>query len=289
MTAAALADCQSLSEEIILEKPIFAQDVVVGWHSLFYAEKNSYCSGGTSSDRLVARRKATAEHLERKLVVELAQDLTSREAFSLDKYPSSCGFACGFNRMKTQMRALCEGVERWAVSQWIDHHFHIPRLEKRLLEAKISPLGEALLEPFSERSFYELKLNLADFPVYVRIFLGETATGIFYGARATLNSSSLWEHEIVEAYRNISNFTLIERGELKPSGDKDYFDRLMFFGNNKDVALNTIQRANRLDWPHPEILLLREFNTSRPGVYLWRCLFKDYIPWGDGPIDRFIL
>jgi hypothetical protein len=41
-------------------------------------------------------------------------------------------------------------------------------------------------------------------------------------------------------------------------------------------------------WKDPDIRLFREVDTKVPGVYLWRCLFSDYIGWHLGDENRFV-
>jgi hypothetical protein len=64
--------------------------------------------------------------------------------------------------------------------------------------------------------------------------------------------------------------------------------RLIYFSKNSSQALKQIAAATNPDWPNPEILLLREYDTQIDSVYIWRCLMKDFVGWHLGDEKRFV-
>src|SRR3990167_4634158 len=110
--------------DIFLEEaPIVDEKAnTIGWHSsVLNLEKNAL-SSGCAETREVARRIAIAEAIERAMFKRMLASPQAKE-FCLDQIPSSSGFAVGFEKEATAFRSLCEAVERWAWSQWIDERY----------------------------------------------------------------------------------------------------------------------------------------------------------------------
>ncbi len=292
------------------EQPIkdsHGNNEIVGWHSTcFSGDKPLPLSGGTSADRATARKIAISEYFERRAFRKLKEN-NSKDLF-LDLFPSTAGFACGGSRTKVKWRAICEGLERWGISKWIDDKFLIPKLDESRDSIIVSPLGRALSKPFSRLHFFQkaftfhnpieffelkeaLKQKSSNVPLmfYLRIFIGETDQGVFCGSRVNPELETPWEHEIIEANRNFSNFGQILEGQIEVPKENWFLNRVHYFGLHKSKAFSQIEKATKLNWEMPRLLILKEIPMEQRGLYLWRCLFQDFKNWGDGPIDRFVI
>jgi hypothetical protein len=118
------------------------------------------------------------------------------------------------------------------------------------------------------------------------IFLGLTNNGIFPGSRVSTDSDDLYEHPVIEAHRNLINFKL--NNESANSSGDIIEQRSMYFGQNKKLALEQIEAASEKIWPEPHLSLLKKFETNIPELFLYRCLFKDFIGWHEGTKERFV-
>lgn len=248
---------------------------------------NVFC-GGTANDQDTAIRIAVAEAFERSYLNIIAADPIAKSEFDLVNFPSSSGFAAGFDLDTTRFRAICEGVERWAWSKWIDDKLFIAPMEK---SPPLSKLGIYLQQSFEQVFWYkkDFKLKVSNdesLNLQLVIFLGCKDEGIYPGSRVSTSHDNLLDHPIIEAHRNLTN------AELNKSENKTFNDiieqRTHYFATNKLHALKQMAESIKTDWPQPEIALLKRFDNTAPGVFLFRCLLKDFTGWHLGPIDRFI-
>lgn len=253
-------------------------------------EKNSHVfSGGTAAKKDTAIRIAIAEAFERSYLDVIASHRELSQEFELTLYPSSSGFAAGFDQKSTRFRAICEGLERWVWSKWIDENFIIPTEKKPCY--LLSPLAQHLIESFDEVLWFKKefcieisaseKLNLS-----IVIFLGIFENGIYPGSRVSTTTDDLYQHPIIEAHRNLSN-ALLDRKNPRPALDIIQ-ERTLFFASHKDLALAQVNKAAKTNWPAPELLLLIELPTESDEVFIFRCLFKDFIGWHTGEVSRFV-
>ena len=245
-------------------------------------------SGGTAQDENTALRIAVAESFERSLFRSINQNESLKKEFLLEDYPSTSGFAAGFDKKSTRFRAICEGLERWIWSKWIDENY---KIEETKVNSNLPPLSQHLLKDFDEalwlKKDFELQISKDEkLTLSIVIFLGMTENGIFPGSRVSTLKDELYEHPIIEAHRNLINFKIFEKEnhELRDIIEK----QAMFFGQNKAIALSQIDTSYKLNWPTPELLLLKEFDSKIPGVFLQRCLMKDFLGWDKGPTSRFV-
>lgn len=251
-------------------------------------ENGDSFSGGTSSDKEIALRIAVAESFERSLFYIIANDEKLKKEFEIIKFPSSSGFAAGFEDCSTRFRAICESVERWAWSKWIDEHFEI--LEE-VPNQKLSKLTNHLMNDFIDfkwlRKEFQIEVSSTEtMKLTLVIFLGLTEDGIFPGSRVSTNFDDLYEHPVIEAHRNLINFKI--NHENSNSAGDIIEQRSMFFGKNKKIAINQIKKAIKKDWPNPSIFLLKKFETNIHEVFLYRCLLNDFVGWHEGARDRFV-
>lgn len=274
--------------EFIHQDIVDSSGHIIGSRCYGMNDKHEAFSGGTASSRDTALRIAVAEAFERSLFYKIAAKENLKQEFDVINFPSTSGFAAGFDDNFTRFRAICEGVERWAWSKWIDGRCKIAEVKS---DKKLSKLTMHLLSDFKECMWFKKdfevtvsvkeKINLS-----LVIFLGITENGVFPGSRVSTEQDELYEHPVIEAHRNLINFKLHQNN---PKECRDIIEkRTMFFGDNKKIALAQINNAVLDNWPRLELHLLKRFETNIPEVSLYRCLFKDFIGWHEGDIERFV-
>lgn len=272
------------------ESPIGNQNDIFGWHVVLFDKDNNPLGGGFHSDKNTARKIAVAEFAERKLFRLLSGGQLSVDDpkdFHLLTHPSSCGFAAGFEREKVRLRAISEAVERWAWSQWIDAGHFIPQVS----EAKITltNASQIIKKSFDSVEFYSINLNtthLEDYPdeVELNIVLAFKGDGVFPGSRVCAKGEEKWGHAIVEAYRHLVIFSTYQGDISNPFP----YGRIFYFAQNAQSAISQVKASNKADWPHPQLLMLKEKTTGVEDLHFWRALMKDYISWGEGSVKRFV-
>lgn len=279
------------SEISLIEIPVISSTRIGTEISLRLSSGEMIASGcGTNKD--IAMRICIAEAFERGLAMKISQEPDLRNSFKIHEYPTTCGFAAGFDKEKTKLRAIAEGLERWAWSKWIDHNC---ALNETSLNLKgLTSLGHFFVAQFQDFKCYEkifsLSLDNIEFRLKLIIFLGFTNDGIFPGSRVTMSGDEYgnWDHAILEAYRCLKNFKLSNKTNLFP--EDLIARRANYFGEHKKIALSQIEISqNRNEsWSQPRISLLKEYKSLNVQIYLWRCLFDDYIGWHVGKEDRFV-
>lgn len=263
--------------------PIFDEDQnKVGFHAISYLKDGFPFSGGTHSSQQIAIRICIAEALERTFFFNIL--LENNNDFLTNEFPSTCGFACGFEFEKTKYRAICEAIERWAWSKWIDDGFKL----NIKFDVKLDSLSNALSMVFVKKKYYSIKLNILDMTVQFCVFIGETENGIFAGSRVCNINENPWTHAVAEAFRNFRNYETHQSSKLNSMNEDIVRRRAIYFGSHKIEAQNQIENAIKLHWPQPSIRILKEFKTGIPQVYLWRCLLNDWLDWDSGDETRFV-
>lgn len=274
----------------IKQQPILStNNEIVGYHS--YSQNNSEqtLSGGTHSNKDISLRICVAELIECYFFQKIVATDANND-FLTNEFPSTSGFAAGFDNRSTQFRALCEGIERWAWSQWIDSKYFIPEEAPRNIKA--NTLTDVLIKNFQSYKIYKNKIsvqlenktqNLA-----FLVFLGLHENGVFAGSRVSTENDELLEHAVIEASRNLKNAHYFEKYPNKINKNSFFDTRLVYFSKNKNEAFKQISAALNPSWPTPKILLLREYNTQIDSVYIWRCLIKNFIGWHLGDEKRFV-
>lgn len=277
----------------IQEMPILGNNKnALGWHSSILINDGKAIGSGTAKDRHTARRIAVAETVERGFLNHCSSDNIRSEEFMLNLINSSSGFAAGFNDPATGFRSMCEAVERWAWSQWIDKSYLIPQVTPVISDA----LTQSLLSQFQSVQFYKtsLTVKLGDYlrPLQLGIVLGLTNKGIFAGSRVTSPSDDPWEHAAIEANRNFQLFSqLINIDESEIQSLTWFQRRILYFGKNRDSALKQIPSVSSIKlqdkWPMPLVVFQKNISPFE-GVFIWRTLCHNFIPWHLGPDDRFV-
>lgn len=258
---------------------------VIGWNCYFMNHKGQAIAGGTASNVELAKRIAVAECYERALFNKFIQDTEVSEKLLLNESPSTSGFAAGFDKNSTAFRSICEAVERWAWSKWIDEGFFIPQIQ----QPQVTELSKGLASNFTSTSFLHLPIKV-ERPFFqnltISIFLGFKGEGVFAGSRATSTNDNPWEHAIIEAYRNLKNFDLGDRSQV--SQDDIIGQRALYFGDRAGEALSQIKRASKKDWPVASMKIHREVPTGVDSLYLFRSMCNDFKHWHLGDEKRFV-
>ena len=175
--------------------------ITLGHHSVLILPGEIALGGGLAKNLNISRRIAVAESLERTTVDRLKLSKASCFEWHLDSFPTTCGFAAGFEREPTRMRSYCEAVERWAWSQWIDYGFDLEETTPKSL----SNLTQVLLHPFEKVKFFVKKIKVSIVPsraLYFGVVIGERGKGVFPGSRVCSDPENIWLHAAVEARRH---------------------------------------------------------------------------------------
>ena len=269
----------------------------IGWHATLNSKKRIAHAGGTSNSRDTAIRIALAEYIERITFNNVFNRTNIYKEFNLNEFPTTCGFAAGFDPQRTRFRAICEGLERWAWSKWIDQGYHIPQVTPASIE--LTELGHFFKSQFDQVHFFKKSFELQISPtekmnLVIGIIIGEKDNGVFAGSRVTTVNDQLWEHGLIEAYRNFRNHSYYSKYPDQRDTKNIVALRSDFFANNKESAFAQIpgflssNKINPTPWPEPQLRLLKQAPTEIEGAYLWRCLMHDFIGWDKGAIERFV-
>lgn len=264
--------------------PIFNLDKdILGWNAIAYTNMMYPISGGTHVNQDTAIQICISELFERSYFLNLSRSTTCKD-FLINEYPTTCGFAFGFDNQKSKFRSFCEALERWTWSKWIDDHY---QMEKVSMIVEKDPLTSQLLDTFSDYACYEKRFTINGVQLKVSIFLGFLNCGVFAGSRCCHLEQNSWRHSVIEAHRNYRNSLLenVSHQNLKKSIIRD---RVLYFAENKDVAMGQVERATKLDWPQPVARLIRRVEDTEEGHFLWRTILHDWTPWHLGDEKRFV-
>lgn len=272
--------------ELIEETPIVLDEKNVGWH-VNIKSKYGYIGSGVGLELNVARRIAVAESVERITFLKLTE--IQKKKILFDDYPTTCGFAAGFEADGAKFRSISEAIERWGWSKWIDDGFHIPELKVINLNI-LTPIAKFFLKQFDSYRLYEIHLNTKDlqflnFPDKVKfcIFLGFKNDGVFPGSRVCSVHEDGWTHSVTEAWRHFVIFNSnIDCDAVFP------IKRICYFGKNSEKAVNIIQNSNNTQWPEMKLLLHECIDSKIKNTYIFRTLLFDYIGWDKGDEKRFV-
>lgn len=77
----------------------------------------------------IAKKIAFSELNERHLVLQLQKLNSEVNKWGLNIDNSCSGFAIGYSRESTVLRSALEGVERWALSQWVDEGYCLQKID----------------------------------------------------------------------------------------------------------------------------------------------------------------
>lgn len=260
----------------------------IGWYSSAILDNSMPLGGGVAASRSKARRIALAELAERSLF-KIIHSGELRSTFLTDKFPSTSGFAFGFENNKTMLRAIAEASERWIWSKWIDDGYEIK--EYNVQSNDLSELSKYFLKDFDSVKFYyknfEIKFNNKKILLKIGITIGLKDGGAFPGSRVASACEDVWEHGLLEAHRHYKIFKNKSKSDSYFGKDIIY-KRINFFGTHAQEAINQITFKKKKRWPIPQLRLLTPYNIENNSFFLWRAICHDFIPWSDGDEKRFI-
>lgn len=260
-------------------------DVTLGWNAYIYDHRGVVEAGGTGKTKEIAIRIAYAELIERTTFLKIFKDQSLRDDFLIDRVPTTCGFAAGFSKSETKARSICEAIERWCWSQWIDKSKKIEKYNPLALD----PLTDFFVKQFSSHDFYIKKIKTDGIPdlavddLYFCAFLGFKNDGVFLGSRVSNSFSDLFLHASIEAFRAEIIFNNLDYTKRKSDF---YIDRIKYWGTHKRNIPN-FDKFNDVDFDTPALSLSCEA-VSSDEYFVYRALCENYIPWHIGDEKRFI-
>lgn len=258
------------------------------WHSTVVSSHNIPISGGFGFDRHYARKIALAEYLERMSVVEITNTISEHAKWGADLIPTACGFAAGFDKNNTILRALGEACERWVLSNWIDNQLFIEELSAN--EINLDPAAIFFSNQFSQVRYFKKKLKIFFQGMLVDVTVAQTTAftedGAFPGSSVQVINNDdkfLWQHSLLESYRHLLAI------KNNPAGhDKFPANKVMFFSKNKEIAIEQIKSAKNKNWPLPETILERVESRFDNEAFIARIILRGWKSWHEGPIERFL-
>ncbi len=244
---------------LIQESELKIFDRVVGFETTILNTSNRAIAGGVGIDQQTSRQKAVAEFIERKLFHRLLKEMN--HDLKLSSFPTTCGFAVGFDRENTKQRSLNEALERWAWSQWIDFGYHLNESEMYLTSH-----GEFFKNHFNQVRSFKHEFQFNEHKLYFTVTLGMLGGGVFAGSKVGGNLIDCWEHSLSESVRHY-----LIHAQNKPANDL-FQKRIRFFGDHAQEALNQIEQAKKMNWPHFEVDFCREIHSAIENVFAFRTI-----------------
>jgi hypothetical protein len=178
---------------------------MVGYHSTVLDHKQQAIGGGTAETAEHALRIGVAEVAERYLFKSMTK--ADKLNYLVNEFPTTCGFAAGFNREKTRLRSICEGLERWIWSKWIDDGFFIQEVELPSLAGLSKHFASHFGKIYYFQKQFHPKLNEGvSIDLTFGAIVGIKDDGAFAGSRVCSVTENPWEHAFVEAWRNLNNY-----------------------------------------------------------------------------------
>ncbi|MBX2989263.1 MAG: YcaO-like family protein [Bdellovibrionaceae bacterium] len=250
------------------------------WHVNCIDKKFDVGGSGFSVLKETAKKKSFSELNERFLVTQIKSIDCKKKEWGLHFDNSCSGFAVGYSKSKTILRAILEGCERWTLSQWIDYKISLRELKIKL----DSPMHQELTKFFSGYSifFKTIPIYFAEriLKAQVVVFLGWTEKGVFAGYGTKLIFEEALDHALVEAVRNFLIY------ENQQGNDQFPYDRIRFFAENKPAAKAAIHEHNRQHWKMPALNLLKIDRFD--DLWIARAIFDGWEPWQKGSVSRFL-
>lgn len=266
----------------IQESPLVLEGKEVAFHCSVISIDNLPLGSGFALSTHKARQIALNETIERRLV---ENSIASPVRFDLllDEYPTSCGFAVGDCREATKERALAEAVERWLRSKWIDEGYTLG--EAALMHSELSPLERHFVSFFKQlRLFFHtcyIDFEGKQETVNSVVVVGFTERGAFVGSKSMVRYKAPLLPALVEAWRHLQ-IALQDDDRMPETAIVKYF------AQNKEVALQQIDKARKKEWPMPTVRLSKEVFVPIEGLYCFRVLCHDHRGWHGQDITRFV-
>ena len=144
------------------------------------------------------------------------------------------------------------------------------------------------MKQFEDIKLYEKDLVIQYGDVFIKYKIGfsiaMSANGVFPGSgyfQSELNNK-MWEHCLIESLRHKLVYLNTKPTNLFPD------NKVRFFAENKNIALERIEKSTKLEWPAPKIILHEWTELSDSDAYVCRTIVDGWVSWNKGPIDRFL-
>lgn len=213
------------------------------------------------------------------------KSIIDKDRYLINSHPSTCGFAVGLEELKVSLRSRLEGFERWVFSNWIDHQIFIPQIKT----IPTSKMFSILAEDFVEIKLFEQRFSPEEsdlpFTTSFGAIVALTNIGCFLGSRTWFNDENDWDHALAEAWINKRIF---DNGGVSLQKKSIIEERILFYGKNKRLGLNSIPTESVRQWPKATTLLHTEvFECPKP-FYMFRTIYNNHNSWTYGDRNRFV-
>lgn len=262
------------------ESPLILDDREVAYQQSVILEDETCLGTGFSLNRSMARQIALSEAIERRVVSNLYKSKEA-DSYLLNEYPSTCGFAVGFNQEGAKERAQAEAVERWLRSKWIDDGYGLD--EFKVAAGTLTRVEAWFAEKFLEVRYFAHNCQLegdSTKSVHSLVVVGLTEQGAFAGSKSVMNAKVPLLSALVEAWRHLE----ISESELETNESKV----IRHYAKNRKSALSQIQKAVKYNMPSPKLRLLKEVPIPLAGVCGFRALCHDFSGWHGANLERFV-
>lgn len=249
------------------------------WQVTALNKDGNSVGSGFSKDLNNARKIAIAEYIERNFVLDLKKSSQKNE-WELEAFPTSCGFAAGFDLVNTKIRSVGEAIERWALSQWIDKGCYLEKDHLGIWSDESSRLLNSFdsIDIFKKDFLYVLDNKILPYQLCMVVAFKDK--GAFVGSGVRFDYKEAKAHALLEAHRHL----------LISKQDRNFsifpYNRIMYFANNKAIAANLIKTKRTKPWPKPVVKFQRSFQSEL--FCITRTIFEDWVPWECGAIDRML-
>lgn len=268
----------------IEESTLLANSSPIGWQVSAIDNEGIPLGTGFSPDLNYARKVAIAEFVERSFFHSIKFTDAATD-WKIDSRPTVCGFAAGYEPRNTALRSLYEATERWALAQWIDNGKSLNRFQlPAQMHSDKKKTVLALLEPFGETVFLKKTLVVAFqtelVEVNVIVCVAFTEKGVFLGSAASNSFEDGIVHAAVESNRHF----------IISNQDRNFgifpLNKIRFFGTNRIIADTILARPLDFQWQSPCIDFSRQIQIG--DFYICRTILREWTPWEQGPIERFL-
>jgi hypothetical protein len=283
-----IASLLSKMSMTIEESLLFQVDGFEYWQSTVVDKDRFPLASGMANNREQARRIACAEFIERTTYFDLKkEDFATITKWGLDVHPTACGFAAGFDSTNVAHRSICEALERWVMSLWIDDHYYIEKLNEAKINDSVDPFSRFLVSHFDRIEYY-LKTVIVPFDsMFLQIQVGQTlgikGKGVFPGSSAQIGDGNIWQHALLESYRHLM---AVKNNPIQ--GNQFPENRVRYFAENAETAFKAVNRAHKKDWPLPAVSVHQLMQVSGENIFVARTIFNGWKSWSEGPLDRFL-
>jgi hypothetical protein len=155
----------------------------------------------------------------------------------------------------------------------------------------LSPLANYFIAPFEACLYFSGSFSVQDpikkKPIHLKIavVVGLTPKGAFPGSRVCSEKEDPWEHACLEAWRH---HLIFQNNSLPDLPENSFLRRISHFATRRELAVSQIEKAQRYDWPQPQIKMSKCHEEASGKLFIWRSLCDGYQGWQNGGLDRFV-